>query len=244
MSQPDMDTGQAKRLKPCGAEIQQPMCQGMRAFLKTGLMACGLIMQVLNPGYAQPSGTSMLEQVPGNWEVMQLARSYSFDMDSRHTGQGYRIVIGLPHKGAPPGGYPVLWALDGLASFPLMDFVRPRPATAGQSEAWCKKIGGAPAGLIVAVGYASGESIDVNARTLDYTPVTTGPTGDSFSPRHGGAEKLQERTMVDSAASFAHMLQTSGEKALQVSYQSLPARDHGDMLMHGVRHVIEFAFAP
>lgn len=104
-------------------------------------------------------------------------------MDSVFTGQRYRILLGLPHRPAGAKGYPVLWALDGLASFPLMT----RPEASGEeSPAWRQRVGEDPALLIVAVGYASGEFISVNARALDYTPQVEG-AGDAFSPRHGGA---------------------------------------------------------
>lgn len=92
------------------------------------------------------------QPLPATWLAPALSRSVSFDMDSRHTGQRYRVVLGLPHKAAPSGGYPVLWALDGAASFPLMEVARPRPPSAGESAQWRQKVGEEPAGLVVAVG--------------------------------------------------------------------------------------------
>ncbi len=321
------------------------------SMLKMSLLMVGLGMQISHPAYSQsppPPGT--LAPLPANWAPAQFSRSYSFEMASAHTGQRYRILIGLPHKAAPASGYPVLWALDGLASFPLMEFSRPRPAAPTDSAPWRQKIGEEPAGLIVAIGYASGEPIDVNARALDYTPPTAANTGDSFSGQHGGApaflrfltqelrpllarhfpmnpqqhtlfgfsygglfalhtlstqpqyfqrywaaspslwfgehqtlrelpqrlesldfrqhparvrvtvgldeqypasfasaavqKKLETRTMVDSAERFAQILTEAKQPGLQVQFQSLPAHDHHDMLMHGARRVIDFAFAP
>lgn len=323
-----------------------------RPLSRRGLVAllCGLCMQTSLPSHAQSSAPAPSAPLPADWAPAQLPRSYSFDLESTHTGQRYRIWVGLPHKAAPAAGYPVLWALDGLASFPLMEVARPRPPAAHESAQWRKKIGDEPTGLIVAIGYASGEAIDVNARALDYTPPTDAPTGDTFSSRHGGADaflrfltqelrpllarhfamdprqhtlfgfsygglfalhtlstqpqhfqrywaaspslwfgehqtlkalpqrlasldfqrhaaqvmvtvgmdeqypaqfasaevrhKLQARTMVDNAERFARTLAHSGQAGLQVRVQTLAARDHQDMLMHGARHVIDFAFAP
>lgn len=288
------------------------------------------------------------EPLPAGWAAPTLSRSVAFDLDSQHTGQRYRVWLGLPHKAAPAGGYPVLWALDGLASYPLMEVARPRPPSAGESAQWRQKIGEEPAGLVVAVGYASGDPLDVNARAKDYTPAVTGKTGDTFSHQHGGAEaflrfltlelrpllarhfamhpqqhtlfgfsygglftlhtlstqpqhfqrywasspslwfgehhvmrglpqrlaalpvqpavrvmvtvgqdeqypasfasaevqkKLQERTMVDNAQRF---VQASKDHvpAWQVQLQQVPGHDHQDMLFHGARRVLEFAFAP
>lgn len=285
--------------------------------------------------------------VPADWHPAQLGRSLSFEMDSRFTGRRYRILIGLPHTAAPAGGYPVLWALDGLASFPLMTVARPRPPAPGDSAEWRRKVGDEPAGLIVAVGHASGLPFDVDARAADYTPRVDVPSGDRFSTEHGGAEAflrflteelrpliahhfaldpqrntvfgfsygglfalhalstspqhfqrywaaspslwfgqdatldalpgrlagldfsrtpvrltlsvgtdeqypasfpsaqrrahVQSRHMVDNAKRFTERLRAAGA---DVRYIELADHDHLDMLMHGARHVMAFAFAP
>jgi uncharacterized protein len=288
--------------------------------------------------------------LPPAWQAVQLPNSASFEVSSQHTGQRYRILLGLPASPPPPAGYPVLWALDGVASFPLMESFRPRPAKHRDEAvaAWRERAGTVEDGLIVAVGYASGEPFDVDARALDYTPVPQGPTGDKLSPAHGGAaaflaflteelrprlarhfamdaqrhtlfgfsygglftlhtlstqpqhfqrywaaspslwfgehqtvralpqrlekldfasapirvnitvgrdeqyperyasaqirEKLMARTMVDNAERFSALLQA--RPGVAASFSSLPAHDHHDMLMHGARRVIGFAFAP
>ncbi len=327
-----------------------PLVHRLSSRMRVGLLICGFFMQISHPCFSQSPSPINREPLPANWAPAQLSRSLSFDMDSKHTGQRYRILIGLPHKAAPASGYPVLWALDGLASFPFMEVTRPRPASPNESVEWRKKIGDEPAGLIVAIGYASGEAIDVNARALDYTPETPATTGDSFSSQHGGAaaflqfltqelrpmlarhfamnpkqhtlfgfsygglfalhtlstqpqhfqrywaaspslwfgdhqtlkqlpqhleslrfkqhpaqvmitvgldeqypasfasaalkKRLETRTMVDSAERFANLLDGAGQADLQAKFQSLPAHDHHDMLMHGARRVIDFAFAP
>ncbi|MES2942502.1 MAG: alpha/beta hydrolase-fold protein [Pseudomonadota bacterium] len=321
------------------------------SLMAAGLLACGLCMQMGTPSHAQPAPPVQSEPLPSHWGPATLARSLSFDMDSKNTGQRYRIVVGLPHKDPPKSGYPVLWALDGLASFPLMDFTRPRPASPTDSPEWRKKVGKEAAGLVVAIGYASGDAIDVNARALDYTPeTTTAVTGDALSSRHGGAaafllfltqelrpllarhfvmnpeqhtlfgfsygglfalhtlstqpqyfqrywaaspslwfgehqtlktlpkrletlrfdqhpatvmvtvgmdeqypasfasdevkKRLQARTMVDNATRFAQILDDAKPAGLQLKFQILPAHDHHDMLMHGAKRVVDFAFAP
>lgn len=128
------------------------------------------------------------EPTPQSWQPAQLSHSYSFDLASKITGQTYRILIAEPAGPAPAGGYPVLWMLDGLASFPAMEGVRIKPKSVGESAAWRQEKGSKPAGLIVAVGYASGQAFDVDARALDYTPKVEGVSGDLFSPRHGRAD--------------------------------------------------------
>jgi predicted alpha/beta superfamily hydrolase len=205
-------------------------------------------------------------------------------------------------------------------------------------------------GLIVAIGYASGQPFDADARALDYTPATTGITGDFISPQHGGAaaflrfiteelrpliaqyfalnmqqqtlfgfsygglftlhtlstqpqhfqrywaaspslwfgehqtvlrlpqqlaqqdfsqhpvqvqitvgvdeqypaafaspereQMLTTRKMVDNAKQFADGLNQHDAVNVQLHFQTLAAHDHQDVLMHGARRVLAFAFAP
>lgn len=309
------------------------------------LIACAVFLHF--PLISQAAETQPL---PASWTPAQLSRSLHFDMTSSYTGQQYRIVIGLPHKAAPASGYPVLWALDGLASLPLMEVARAKPPSNTESAQWRKKVGDEPAGLIVGIGYASGDAMDINARAQDYTPATTAKTGDSFSTKHGGDEaflkfltlelrpliaqhfalnpqqntlfgfsygglftlntlttqpqyfqrywaaspslwfaehqtmkvlperlkalkntqaisrvmitvgkneqypanfnsaeeqaKLQTRTMVDNAERFATLLKQEGPAGTDVKFQRLADHDHMDMLMHGARRVLDFAFSP
>lgn len=320
----------------------QPICY-QRRLLLAALGGC-----LAGPALAQAPVQFEREALPATWVEPTFSRSVAFDMDSRHTGQRYRILLGLPHKAAPAEGYPVLWALDGLASYPLMEVARPRPASAGESAQWRQKIGEESVGLVVAVGYASGDPFDVNARAKDYTPEVTGETGDTFSSQHGGAEaflrfltlelrpllaryfamhpqqhtlfgfsygglfalhtlstqpqhfqrywasspslwfgeqhvmrglsqrlavlpaqpavrvmvtvgqdeqyptsfasaevqkKLQERNMVDNAQRFVQVVKDN-VPSWQVQFQPVAGHDHQDMLFHGARRVLEFAFTP
>lgn len=152
-------------------------------YLGRCLLGLGLLMNASNASSAEADW-------PESWQPALLSRTLSFELDSRYTGQRYRILLGLPHAEAPPEGYPVLWMLDGLGSFPLTEVVRPRPLDPDTNEQWRQVHGMTPAGLTVAVGYASGKPFDVDARALDYTPVPTAPTGDGFSNKHGGAENF------------------------------------------------------
>lgn len=120
--------------------------------------------------------------VAGPWP-----RSLMLDVDSRHTGQRYRLIIGLPLAPPPPAGYPVLWALDGMASFPIIALERRRTPTAQDSDLLRQREQHVPDGLVVGIGYASGEPFDLHSRALDYTPAGDGETGDRLSPRHGGS---------------------------------------------------------
>ncbi len=120
-------------------------------------------------------------------EPAALPHAASFLLDSQHTGQSYRIWLGLPDGPAPEAGHPLLLALDGQAAFGLMESVRPRPQVTNAfrrskgAQAWRP-------GLIVGIGYASGDPVDADARALDYTPPAGCKPCDAVSPRHGGAD--------------------------------------------------------
>jgi len=307
-----------------------------------GLMALTMLLPA--------AGAAENSPLPPDWSSAQLPHSLSFETGSVHTGQRYRIYIGLPHAPAPATGYPVLWMLDGAASFPLLEVSRPRPPRQDESAERRQRISDEPAGLIVAVGHANGNPYDMDARALDYTPVPHAPTGDMISRQHGGADKflqflteelrpmiarhfplddkrhtlfghsygglftlhvmttqpghfqrywasspslwfagkqtlntlparlkaldfthhavkltvtvgvdeqypeqfssperqkrLQERTMVDNAERFVQLLAQQAGPGLQTRFMKVPAHDHLDMLLHGSRRAVEFAFAP
>jgi hypothetical protein len=55
--------------------------------------------------------------------------------------------------------------------------------------------------------------------------------------------RLQARTMVDNALQFSRLLTEFAPAGLQVQFQKLADHDHQDMLMHGARRVVDFAFA-
>jgi predicted alpha/beta superfamily hydrolase len=316
-----------------------------------GALLCGLCMPTAIIAAVEAAPATTLAPLPADWQSAQLTRSASFDIESKYTGQRYRILIGLPHKAAPAGGYPTLWMLDGLASFPITEFMRPRPASPTDSAQYLANIGDEPAGLVVAIGYTNGQIIDVNGRARDYTPeLPPGTkTGDALSPRHGGAanflkfltlelrpviathfvidpqrntlfgfsygglfalhtlttepqhfqrywaaspsvwfgeryslrqlqkrlgtlrlahptkvmitvgmdeqypekfsddatkKRLQARAMVDNVRTFGNQLNDAKLPNLWLTFQAVPGHDHHDMLMHGARRVVDFAFAP
>src|SRR3546814_16304406 len=49
------------------------------------------------------------------WQPVQLPHSSQRDLHSQRTGKDYRIFVSEPRHAPPPGGYPVLYVLDGNA---------------------------------------------------------------------------------------------------------------------------------
>ena len=57
------------------------------------------------------------------WRTAVLPQARQRDIVSAHTGQRYRIFVGIPETPAPPQGHPVMYALDGNASFPTLALI-------------------------------------------------------------------------------------------------------------------------
>jgi predicted alpha/beta superfamily hydrolase len=101
------------------------------------------------------------------WQTAFLPQARQRDLLSAATGQRYRIFLSVPDTPAPAAGHPVLYALDGNASFPLL-------ALMARTAARRSKASGLAAPVVVGIGYAAGEDYDMAARTRDYTPPWPG----------------------------------------------------------------------
>lgn len=81
--------------------------------------------------------------------------------DSRDGKRHYKVWTGVPKKSAPPGGFPVLYMLDGNAAMDKL------------SEAFLQKLFAANPPVLVAVGYQTDLPFDLDSRAYDYTPPGT-----------------------------------------------------------------------
>lgn len=99
------------------------------------------------------------------------------------TGPGYRLFIARPRAAPPPGGWPILYMLDGNAAF---DFLTP------------EDLARVPGLVVVGVGYDTDRQFARELRTRDFT-APDGP-GDGLRPDHvhegriaGGAAIFHDR---------------------------------------------------
>lgn len=118
-----------------------------------------------------------MKQQMTEWRPLEMAGAQTFEIRSERTGETYRILLRIPSAPAPETGHPVLWMLDGDASFPLTfcrpaHRLQPRPASAG---------------VIVAVSFPGAAPYDPAARARNYTPQPDAETGDHISREFGGA---------------------------------------------------------
>ncbi|MCM2971416.1 alpha/beta hydrolase [Larsenimonas suaedae] len=101
--------------------------------------------------------------------------------------QAYSIMTYVPDVKAPPGGFPVIYLLDGNATFPIaVEAFRLQQAAAH---------GGLPAAVIVGIGYPHADPFDMVRRAHDYTPMPapgerTSVTREGKPVAYGGAERF------------------------------------------------------
>lgn len=106
-----------------------------------------------------------------------------FQIKSKNTGHDYLIQIYKPPVAPPQHGYPVLYILDGNATFPSA-------ANIAQSiGAGSTKLGLDPL-MIVAVGYPQQKTFDVQKRAYDYTPKPSSDFQAQGKYKYGGADQF------------------------------------------------------
>lgn len=106
-----------------------------------------------------------------------------FQIKSKNTGHDYLIQIYKPPVAPPQQGYPVLYILDGNATFPSA-------ANIAQSiGAGSAKLGLDPL-MIVAVDYPQQKTFDVQKRAYDYTPKPSAEFQAQGKYKYGGADKF------------------------------------------------------
>lgn len=108
-----------------------------------------------------------------------LPRTHQLDIPAN--GRVHRITVSVPPEPPPSAGYPVLYVLDGNILFPLVaQFMRNQGI---RSPALRRGTA-----VVVGLGYATADVLDLEARAHDYTPPAPGPATDERGRREGGAD--------------------------------------------------------
>jgi predicted alpha/beta superfamily hydrolase len=116
----------------------------------------------------------------------RLAGAFQFDMVSSQ-GRRYRVFLYGPSAKPPPDGFPVLYLLDGNATF----------ATAVETAAMQMRrpeITGVPPCVIVGIGYPVDAPLDIERRRFDFTPKNAGGADQA---EDGGADGFAEFVEAD-----------------------------------------------
>lgn len=108
--------------------------------------------------------------------AVTLPGTRQLDLRSHAGGRVWRVFVSLPDDPPPPGGYPVLYVLDGNALFPTAALMA---RAQGQRTAST----GIGQGVVVGIGHPADALYDEPARAFDYTPPPPG-----LSARFGGGD--------------------------------------------------------
>jgi len=138
------------------------------SFLLSALISCSVLAQT---------------SIPNQSKIVLDSNQGQFQLKSKNTGHDYLIQIYKPPVAPPQHGYPVLYILDGNATFPSA-------ANIAQSiGAGSTKLGLDPL-MIVAVGYPQQKTFDVQKRAYDYTPKPSAEFQTQGKYKYGGADQF------------------------------------------------------
>lgn len=97
---------------------------------------------------------------------VQIVQSAQWDMVSAK-GLKYRIMISTPQQPAPPGGYPIIYVLDGNSNFGTV-------TEAVRMQGRKRERTGVSPSLVVAIGYPIDGPFDEHRRGFDYVVRASG----------------------------------------------------------------------
>lgn len=132
------------------------------------------------------AGSTLANAAGTAWSDAPLGiRARSQDIVSSSTGRTYHIQVFVPSTPPPPAGYPILYLLDGNATYPVA-------ATLLQLAEHRVNPGSLAPGIVVGIGYPGDAPIDLRARAEDYTPPAPdlSATGDTSGNPQGGADRF------------------------------------------------------
>lgn len=126
---------------------------------------------------------------PAMAEEVVVPNAETFVMTAEGTGRSYRIFLARPTLPAPEAGYPVLYFLDGNATFQTA-------AEAMRLQTRLPK-GFEPA-AVVAIGYETDQPFDTTRRYYDYTT----PADPAVLPKRGNGEPFPDLGGADAFLDF------------------------------------------
>lgn len=135
------------------------------------------------------STPGLLQPVKENSARYHIPGTEVWRMTADHTGREYRVFVAVPDAPPPEAGYPVLYSLDGNASFGSL---------AEAMRLQSRGPHGIPAALIVGIGYDSLEPLVTTERFRDYTVYAE----DGELPERPGGTKWPETGGADEFLDF------------------------------------------
>jgi len=129
--------------------------------------------------FAQPTSTSTNKPTLKAQSNIQQ----SFEITSKYTKHDYLIQISVPAGEEPSEGFPVLYVLDGNATFDSATNIAKSMGNAAN------RLGLSPV-AIVAIGYPKQSTFDLEKRALDYTPKASAEFQKQAKYNYGGADQF------------------------------------------------------
>ena len=165
----------AQFYRPMSDLAQSLAAQPAPAPTRRSLLACCAALAL--PGCSALPAQPTLEAAP----PVALPGTRQIDLAAGPDGPLHRIMLAVPPGPPPAGGYPVLYVLDGNLLFATAaQLVRNRfargPSVPAQGP------------VVVGLGYAGEQVLDLEARSRDYTPPAPGPQTDERGRPEGGAD--------------------------------------------------------
>lgn len=139
-----------------------------------------LFLCLLGLASGAPAAPGQTTADAARWSAVELPAAQQLDLQARSNGHRYRIYVSAPASAAPETGRPVLYVLDGNATFPVAAFL----ARTAESR---REVTGQIAPIVVGIGYPDATDFDVAARARDYTP---GSGEVDASAKEGGAARF------------------------------------------------------
>ncbi|KGS03573.1 alpha/beta hydrolase [Burkholderia sp. ABCPW 111] len=174
----------------------------LAAGLGTALSSLSPLPCCAAPANAARGGTRGTVALPGLADAPAVETPRSRRIDVSIAGQRRRIFVALPPPPAPPAGHPVLYALDGNAAFHLF-------AQLARNHAARPGVDPADVPAIVALGYATDASYDMQARAADYTLAPLAGEASAPIPRSAHDAHASEGN-ADDRANDADALPSAG----------------------------------
>lgn len=149
--------------------------------------ALSLLLGLLASVATSAASTPPPSAVSGAWKpAPAFIQAQQREIRSAATGRDYRILVSVPDTPPPAAGFPILYLLDGHATFPLAALI---------SQSWESRgptLGLHP-GIIVGIVHIKTDE-DKNPRAEDFTPPAPdlSDTGDLTGSRQGGADRFLE----------------------------------------------------
>lgn len=147
----------------------------LRGSTRRALLASGAGLWLAGCTTAAPQPGQLLRAPP-----VQLPGTHQMDLRDPASGRTWRIWVQRPAGPAPATGHPVLYLLDGNASFALAaQLARNGAGRPGELRS--------DAAIVVGIGHPGDATIHPAERQRDYTPP---PPGGTATAQAGGAEVL------------------------------------------------------